>query len=192
MFTITLQLLLLSLCSISYLYSCCLPLETGTDLLCQTTTPYFLHCYTISLGKFFVDFRETGGPSQPRLTLVFPDTPTFPYPARLLRGSFAIILTEFSQAASDIHCWRAKPFLSLPVWQVLCSVRGLQSFLAGFMHGSFSLCFPPELVSSGPLEVLDQLWEVPSFKTKVTHLWQSAILHAPLPHKNAQKQLSFG
>lgn len=83
MFTITLQLLLLLLCSISYLYSCCLPHETGTDL-CQTTTPYLLHCYTISLGKLFVDFRVTGGPGQPWLVLVFPDTPTSPYTPRVL------------------------------------------------------------------------------------------------------------
>lgn len=73
-------------------------------------------------------------------------------------GFTAIILAEFSQAAGSVHCWRTEPFLSLPAWQVLSmwgSVRGLQSFLTGFMHGSFSPCFPPELVSSGSLEVLD-------------------------------------
>lgn len=37
-----------------------------------------------NLGKFFVDFRVTGGPGQPRLVLVFPDTPTSPYTPRVL------------------------------------------------------------------------------------------------------------
>lgn len=60
------------------------------------------------------------------------------------------ILTEFSQAASDIHCWRPKPSSYLPVKCCAAGVaaeccspswqRGLTSSHTRFTSGSFSPC----------------------------------------------------
>lgn len=176
--------------SVSYLYCYCFPPKADPDLTCQTTSHCFLYCYTISIGNGFVECDWLPWPtaSHPGLSR----HSNFPIPSQFIFFLFTLILTEFSQAASDIHCWRPKPSSYLP--EKCCAVgavaehcrpswqSGFTSCQTRFTHGSFSPCFPPELVSTGPLEVLDQLWQAPASHNSKRRSLTSDCQHFSMLH----------